>query len=157
MNRDLNPGLRKAAMEVFEELAFLLPSYELDDICPPFHLGAAVEFQGPISGSLVIDMYGNVIPILAANMLAQEDPPSDFEQRDALKELTNVICGNLLPYLAGKEAVYTIRAPLIREVPDASGAIKGEPAAQFRIGVEQGQAFLQLFLCSETGTLEPAP
>jgi CheY-specific phosphatase CheX len=149
MNRDLNPALRKAAMVVFEELAFLLPTRELDDYLPPFHLGAVVDFQGPIPGRLSIDIYGNTIPILTANMLAQGDPPSDLEQRDALKELTNVICGNLLPHLAGEEAIYTICAPSICEAPYSSDTMQEEPSAQLRIGVDEGQAFLQLFLAQK--------
>ena len=38
-------------------------------------------------------------------------PPE--QQQDALKELTNVICGNLLPELNGTEPVYFISAPQI--------------------------------------------
>ena len=159
MNRSLDPALLKAASGVFEELAFLLPSRELADHQQTalFHMAAVVGFHGPISGRLVIQMYGNVVPILAANMLGEGDPATDLQQRDALKELTNVVCGNLLPDLAGAETVYRIAAPCILDAPDLAGAIPGEPAAQLTIGMEEGRAVLQLFMCSEAKDSEPGP
>jgi CheY-specific phosphatase CheX len=44
---------------------------------------------------------------------AESEEISPDQQKDALKEATNVVCGNFLPEIAGPEAVFHIDAPVL--------------------------------------------
>jgi hypothetical protein len=56
-----------------------------------------------------------MLPELAANMLGMDmdEDVSIEEQQDALRELLNVICGNLLPQLGGTQEIFSIEVPEI--------------------------------------------
>jgi len=133
----------------FEELGFMFPSSDLDPLqkyATPDALGY-VDFEGPRTGRLVVRMCGGVLPVLAANMMGELEPPDQRLQRDALGEIANIICGNLLPALAGPKEVFQLRTP---------GALApGEPlfpdpdmkpAAEVQVGLEEGRADLLLYL-----------
>ena len=64
---------------------------------------------------------------------------------DALGEIGNVICGNVLPALGGKEAVFDLSAPEVRtgQLPEVSGM---EQVAGIRLGVDEGRAELTIHL-----------
>jgi CheY-specific phosphatase CheX len=150
------PALQKAACEVLEELAFMLPSRDLNETQQnaPFKMASAVSFSGPVSGKLILAIYGDLLPTIAANMLGDFETPTEFQQTDALRELTHVICGNMLPHLLGDDAVYTIAAPSIIEeealrLPDHGGAPE-----QLEIGMEHGRANLMLCLFGNCRPLE---
>jgi hypothetical protein len=88
-----------------------------------------------------------VAPELAVNMLGLDDDVqvSPADQKDALREMLNIICGNLLPALAGDQAVFDIEAPEIFLHTDAG---KPEPtvnaAGVARLVLEEG--FCDLYL-----------
>jgi len=73
---------------------------------------ATVTFSGAHVGALSIEFPLRLLPVLAANVLGEEETPGDDMQRDALGELANIICGNVLPALdpAGK---YSLGPPLV--------------------------------------------
>jgi hypothetical protein len=79
---------------------------------------ARVDFSGAFSGGLELSLSAPVLVELAANMLGADEGkvlPVD-EQRDALKELANVVCGNLLPVIAGRAKEFTIHTPYLADV-----------------------------------------
>ncbi len=78
-------------------------------------VAASVSFAGPFSGNLIMVVSGQILPELTGNMLGVDDnAETTLEQRhDALKELINVICGNLLPTIAGKHSIFNVNAPVI--------------------------------------------
>src|SRR5256885_12141673 len=106
MNQNLAHTLLQAAVLTFEDLGFMLPTPELDDQQKraPLDTTVSVAFQGPYNGRLVILTCRQMLPTLAANMLG-EDEATEQQQRDALGEVANVICGNMLPGIAGAKAV----------------------------------------------------
>ena len=57
-------------------------------------------------------------------------------QRDALGELANIICGNVLPLLAGAEDLFRLSAPAGR--PPRPRAPAGRMSAQAELGLEDG-------------------
>ena len=79
----------------------------------------AVPFSGPSNGVLLLNADERLLPELAGNMLGLEDgvAASREQQEDALKELANVVCGNLLPAIAGKHPVFHIGAPYVVASP----------------------------------------
>jgi CheY-specific phosphatase CheX len=143
----LQTSLFNAGLKVFEDLGFMLPTSELDpeQAAAEFRSAVSVSFSGPVRGTLLVAISGDILPILASNMLGEEEAPSDLQQKDALKELANVICGNLMPQIAGPTAVFNLGEPQIRaseNVPDGDLPL----IAQQSIGLENGRAELMLYL-----------
>jgi len=115
MNKKLDETLGRVAEEVFESLAFVLPAFEeegdpaerygggySEESAPPEaadRTAASISFAGPFEGTLALSASNELLPAIAANMLGLDfgQVPSQEIQRDALKELLNVTCGNLLP------------------------------------------------------------
>jgi len=143
----LQTSLYKAGLRVFEDLGFMLPSSELDpeQAAATFHSAATVSFNGPVKGMLLVSINGNILPALASNMLGEDEAPSKLQQEDALKELANVICGNLLPLIAGPAAVFDIGEPRLR-ASDNAPELNLPVIAQQAIGLEKGRAELLLYM-----------
>jgi CheY-specific phosphatase CheX len=158
MDNHMGMALYQAAILTFEDLSFLLPTPELDrdQQNAAADAAVAVAFGGPFAGSLVVQVCGGLLPALAANMLGEEEPPALALQQDALREIANVICGNLLPQVAGKQAIFHLGAPQLIEVADSP--VKGAaslPSAEAHIGLEQGRADLWLLISSDPPGKEP--
>ena len=79
-------------------------------------------------------------------MLGQEEPPPEPTQKDALGEIVNVICGNLLPSIAGPEPVFDISAPEILEKNAATQPAEQSPSALASVGLDVGWVGLALIL-----------
>ena len=140
MNQPLDQVLSATAEETFETLAFMCTIPEEES--PPASVAAvarvAVEFDGPFAGQLVVGVSASMLPAVAANMLGLEPgaAPTNKQRQDALKELANVICGNLLPRIAGPKAVFNVRPPIfVVEDPARRGAQVGTAVLMLDTGV----------------------
>ena len=145
----LETELHRVAVRTFEELSFLLPEPELDPnrLSAPVSAAVGVPFRGPVNGRLVVAVTEDILLAVASNMLAEDDLPTDQQQQDALKEIANVICGNLLPQIAGPKAVFKISAPESLGSATVSGVgSEDSPAARVHIGIDQGRADVMLFM-----------
>ncbi len=104
-----------------------------------------VSFCGPFRGLLLLRLCGGLLPGIVADMLGVAELPSADQQRDAAGELANVICGNVLPHIAGAHAVFHLSAPEV--VP--SDAPLSDPEmplmAEVQLGFEHGRAEVLLF------------
>ena len=158
MKERLKEALLQAATETLEKLAFMFvfPEDEGDDAATGPMVGVSVAFTGPFEGQLFMTVSAGVLPEMAANMLGvdEEMETTSDQQYDALKETINVICGNLLPAIAGEEAVFNIRMPTILSGSDAldkpTGAEQGaEPVCQVTLSFEEGRCQLDLFVEGE--------
>ncbi len=139
--------LRQATVSTFEDLAFLFPEEEcvVSEDEAPLDAVVAVEFHGPMRGRLVIRASSSLLPAIASNMMGEDESQHMPMQRDALGEIANVVCGNLLPMLAGSDAVFRLDAPQWRA--DAAEARDGDaPIAQVCFGVEDGRAQAELYV-----------
>jgi hypothetical protein len=128
----VNRALHEATVQAFEELAFVFPMPELE---PPEHrpsTAATIDFEG---GRLVLVVSDDLLPVIAANMLGDEEPSRE-DQLDALREVVNVICGNVLPAI-GAGGMGT---------PRLGGDEGGTPAAQANVLLSDGSASVRLFL-----------
>jgi CheY-specific phosphatase CheX len=150
MTRQINNILSAVTNDTLERLAFLFafPDDSREHDGPEPAVTGKVEFSGLFSGSLVVRLSSSIIPELASNMLGAEDDDeiSPEAQRDAFKELTNVICGNVLPAIAGDQGEFSIGAPQTLSVPDAGELTgSGDPAGVVRLMVEDGYCDVYLF------------
>ena len=148
MNNWLDDTLARVAERMFASMASMIPlPKELawrTKIASP--VSVSVGFDGPLSGTLVLTVPAEMLPALARNLLELDDDPTLEKQLDALKELGHVICGNLLPLLAGPMAVFRVHAPKLLDEGSAPGAV-GAPAftARTRIVLDEGEAELTLY------------
>ena len=157
MSAALNKLLMRVAEDVFEGIAFMIPLPE--DEVRDFGVeatAASVSFEGPFQGRLVISLADQMLPALATNMLELEGEtsPTVTQQHDALKELTNVVCGRLLPAISGSEAQFHVAAPELSE-----NDFPGKPApgqkqvAEAQIILDSGEVNLALFADDRMPTL----
>lgn len=137
--------LAREASDTLEKLAFLFayPEEERTRFEEAEAVAARVDFSGPFSGSLLMLVSSAILQELATNMLGidEDEPVEEGQKHDAFKETLNVICGNLLPAIAGREAVFDIGAPRMvapAETPDAAGVA--------RLGLDQGSCDLLFFV-----------
>ena len=147
MNRSLETQLSLAAKLTFEELAFLFPTAVGHDPWPDGSAAhvVSVRFRGRIRGRLELAIAPQLLPNIAMNMLGLDAPPPAQVQRDALGEIANVICGNVLPAVAGATTVLDLATP--ETVEATSGRESSQlPAAEARFGLEEGWASVKLFV-----------
>lgn len=141
-------ALAAAASETFESLAYLFAEDTADEVAVPEAPDGvvAVAFSGASHGGIVLQLSGGILPALAANMLGVDDDASLDEQHDALGEVANVICGNVLPRVAGTAAVFALGIP--QRHPDWASALGslGAASAQVRLELDGGRADVALVL-----------
>ena len=151
MDNRLDETLGRVAEEVFESLAFVLPAFEEEQSAPPEAVdgtAASISFGGPFEGTLALIASNELLPAVAANMLGLDfgEIPSQGVQRDAFKELLNVICGNLLPTLIGQQAVFDVGAAELLADGAVPATVAGlPPLAATRLHLEAGWVELVLF------------
>lgn len=146
----LNAILMDVASETLESLAFMFSTPESTDFDVPEaddNLIVSVEFDGPFSGRLVVTAAAETLPELATSMLGIEaEDVSVHQKEDALKETINVVCGNLLPFVAGKEAVFNIFQPVIISRIELEAMIRiREPIAKAMLGLDAGSWMFWFF------------
>lgn len=126
--------------QVAEQMGFLTPTGPGDGP-PPGALLAAVPYAGAGAGRVVVAAAPELAQALARNLLAL-DPDAAVAERDAqdaLRELCNVVAGNLLPVVLG-EGEYRLGAPEPGPWPAAAAFSAGLACAEggLAVAVERG-------------------
>jgi len=102
---------------------------------------AGISFEGPFNGRMTLGMPRRLLVELAGNMLGEEEDGLEAEKHglDALGELANVICGNLLAKMAGPQLTFPLSAPRLTPNPgvDAESS-DGVPAASAWLVMDEG-------------------
>lgn len=113
MSEQLKDTLRQVAEDVMEKLAFLLSFGSEESSQSNTFAAASISFSGSVTGTLIMAISDHILPQLAGNMLGLDDgeESTNEQQQDAVKELINVICGNLLPAISGKQHIFHIEPP----------------------------------------------
>jgi hypothetical protein len=147
---DLNDLLYDVTADMFENLAFIFSAFEPED--SPEHgertITAAVTFDGPFEGGLILSISEGLCPLIGANMLGLDfgETPSEEQQQDAFLELLNVLCGNTLTRVAGEEAVFNVgRAECVSDGQLPATITQYKPLACARIDLEDGRACATLY------------
>jgi CheY-specific phosphatase CheX len=148
MPESLSSPLADAASETLESLAYCfaervdasaVPAADVDGV-------VAVAFAGEAHGGVVLQLSGGILPTMAGNMLGRDEPTSPDDQRDALGEAANVICGNVLPRVAGLAAVFALGVPQHFPTWQAALDVLGTPHAHVSLDVEGGRADVALVM-----------
>lgn len=151
MDSKLCETLANVTEETLMSLAFLFTA--MDDEAggePGPRVCVQVAFTGPFDGALFLEAPADMLPELAANMLGMDDmseTPCVEHQHDAMKELINVVCGNLLPEIGGAEAVFNVAAPALQTgqgVPETHNDLP--PAATADVMLDYGMVHATLFV-----------
>jgi len=136
----------KEIVRTLEELAFIFAAPEEEDMDPEEGetLDVAIRFSGPFSGEIVMLYPEGDLDELAANMLGldEDDEISVDQKLDALKETANIVCGNVLPAIGGKAAVFDIAAPRIITDPDQRPNVAD--AIKIQLELDEGLCFFFL-------------
>lgn len=115
--------LMAAISEVIENLTMMVVDEpETDESFVP-QLQGGIEFTGPVQGSLNIECSEVFSQKLAANLLGTEQENSETQANswDALAELINVVCGNLVTSIFDSDRPFTLSSPQINViVPEQS-------------------------------------
>jgi CheY-specific phosphatase CheX len=126
--------LAEVFCEIVEQMAFMfVEPIEAEEEAAPAPLKsvlAHLKFDGEFSGKLSLAVPVDMCAELAANMLGEEadDPDAISKGTDALKELLNVLCGNLLTAFAGEEPVFDLGVPEILPFsPEDWESLKNSP------------------------------
>ena len=141
----------------FGEMGFMLtvPEEELSNSPQvlPWKYGCYVNYTGPFNGQLFVLTSANIIEPLTMNMIGIMPPeklPDGIEMTDSLKEMTNVICGNMLPLMGGDKAVFNIGAPELQNTPLVPESIDGLVCqAKITLPVEEGFVSVAFFVSED--------
>ena len=159
MSNQVKSVLSSVAEKTLGDLAFVFSMPAEEEQVRDAMRAAVVEFTGPFSGEFIAAVTAQNLPAIAANMLGFEEeggaPPTDVQQEDALKELTNVVCGNLLPTIAGTEVVFNIAAPVVVADEDfRKRAGQGEMVAHVHLTLDEGEAEFLFFVKGGEAAME---
>ncbi len=148
MRPDLTWALQQAAASTFEQIGFLLPESEVTEAqaAAPVTASSRVRFRGPASGAMEIEVAGSFLPEMAMNMLGTDGAAGGDVMLDALGEISNVICGNVLPSLTSPNSVYDLSAPETSSRPLPPCATPEGRIARVVIGLNDGRAEITLRL-----------
>jgi len=158
MNEKINDIILKITSETLEKLAFMFASlYDPEESTEEDpDTKVSVSFNGPFSGTLELKISKEVLSEIAVNMLGvdDEDEIEPDDKNDALKETINVICGNIMPAIGGKQAVFNIDAPRIIPEGENMTVKDGEKlVSDVKLLFDEGRCDLALFIDSEIPVL----
>lgn len=146
-------SLQTAATSVLEAAAYALiePPDGKGAVEAPgqWETGAVIRFTGSFSGALVAKTSEKLAGILATDMVGLEEEYSEsVDRNDAMKEILNIICGELLPGLFDNEDDYSVGPPMHIAGPDLEAQVasgRGEVIAKTDLIIE-GEALSLLLL-----------
>jgi chemotaxis protein CheY-P-specific phosphatase CheC len=144
-------SVRRTFCEVMEKQVFMVPE---DATAEDFlsaeetFLGGSMSFTGELNGSLVIAMPEGLAREIAANFLGvdADDESVDVAFPDALKEMLNIICGNMLTAMCGEHPVFNLTIPEVSSVPRDRVAALARLGEALVFGVEGHPVMLRLDL-----------
>lgn len=82
------------------------------------YIVTSVTFKGAMNGSYSILCQQPFVECLVDNLLGGGDNVEEEDKEDALREMANVLCGNLLTECYGDDTVFELGHPQLRAVKD---------------------------------------
>lgn len=137
--------------EVLENLAFMFGETADEEELPASVsdcILATMSFSGAMSGRLELAVPRAMCPEIAANVLGvdPDDERVSSGGDDALKELLNVTCGQMLTRLAGEEPVFDLSVPVVSGLDDKAWTVMAKAPDVAMLLVDERPALLRLIL-----------
>jgi len=114
MSANSEQAILEAASRVFETSAFLsvAPLHSEDELVEPDQ-AATMTFRGAAAGRVSMRVSSEMLDTIANNLLEPSEDATEQAQRrtDVLKEMLNMVCGNLLTEYFGAEPVFDLSPP----------------------------------------------
>jgi hypothetical protein len=125
----LADALHGAVEGAFATTAFLFPEPLVhddgaDDGAPA--MTAVVEFTAPVHGYVAVRCPCAFLPVLTTNITGDSGSATEEFQRDALGEIANVVCGNVLPILYPSDR-FTLHTPVVTPTDGAPEIVTETP------------------------------
>lgn len=86
---------------------------EFSEADAPAHMVSVIRFTGKVNGEYRIWCGDEFAATLATNLLGLMEDASNEEKLDSLREMANVLCGNILTELYGTDSVFDLKIPEI--------------------------------------------
>lgn len=156
MKTKIENVLKEATIRTFEDICFMYLDPELAESQKNLEPEAAAEvtFHGDMTGKLIIESRGGLYSAMAINMLSH-DHPSVQQKKDALGEIANIICGNIVPSLGRrKEKGYKIESPVYLDKTAWLKENQRKPLAEVILNFNQGRADIKIFVDDDHKTRE---
>ena len=157
MKKQIENVLKEATIITLEDLCFIYQVPELKDAQENLPLEAAAEVKyrsDDFTGKLLIETRGGLFSAIAINMLSN-DNPSEQQKKDALGEIANIICGNIVPSLGRGGREYKIESPISLKKDDLLKEKKqGKPLVEITLNFNQGRADVKFFVDGYSDTKE---
>ncbi|MBI1319510.1 MAG: hypothetical protein GC168_11275 [Candidatus Hydrogenedens sp.] len=117
MSESSGPIIDRVLINVLETMAFIFADpweeIEVEELAP--WLAVRLRFHGHGEGQVVLATTNRCARMLRAEVLGQDaDEVTDAAAEDTVRELLNVICGNILTELYGSVPVFNLEVPEIR-------------------------------------------
>jgi CheY-specific phosphatase CheX len=147
MKTKIKEALKEASVSTFEDVCFMYTEPELKEAQKKLKWEAAAEvkYRGNFKGKLIIETYGNLLSVMAANILGNE-PVSSRQKNDALGEIANIICGNVVPYLGSRQHGCKIESPRALKKEDLTKEERGNPLASVSLNFQNGRTEIKFFV-----------
>ena len=117
MNQNAKDVLKTAMSNVIEKFAFMFAEPDNAKVIPKVNgeiLYAEITFSGPRKGVIKVLASQGFCMELAANILGiEKNETTSQAAEDALKELINIVCGEVVAVLEGNKAVVNLSVPVI--------------------------------------------
>ena len=131
--------LRQVVAEVLERFAFSFAEEEDPQLQGTGWLLSDLIFTGPACGKVSLALSSELAAELGVNILGVDpDAVTPELAADTAKELSNIICGDLLFRLYGPQAVFDLRVPSLRMLATSQAVEQEIPAdaADVKLSVE---------------------
>lgn len=137
---------------VMESLAFIFvdpvsnEQIDWDNDLAEKYIHAQMQFDGPHKGTLHLYVPQIMMQSILENMLGEDeiDQDSSNKQIDALGELLNVICGQILTEIWGTDPIFDLRLPHVNPIEQENiRQMKSEPSV-ILFSSDDGAVFLHL-------------
>jgi Chemotaxis phosphatase CheX len=138
--------LLRAATSTFEDAAFCMVEGVGEGGMEIGPARGVVSFQGPRSGLLMVEAENATAAAATANMLGLDEEPSADLRQDALFELANMICGQIVSASGDGHDLYR----LTRRELDAEAA--GDPDAEMVLSLDCGLARVALWISPDVAS-----
>jgi CheY-specific phosphatase CheX len=148
MKTKISKALEEATISTFEDTCFMYAVPELKKIQNNLKSEAAseVRYKGDYTGKLLVETSGGLFSAIAANILSN-DNPTPRQKKDALGEIANIICGNIVTCLGRGKHGYKIESPMfLSKSKMGKEEEKNKPLSEITLNFNEGRVDVKFFV-----------